>query len=67
MRQNLKTDIAPEWTFHHGIELGDPSFPSHLVNLHLVKENMCHLNVFGLNLDWRPYFVQDIQLFQGAV
>ena len=46
------------------IGLGDPSFPSHLVNLHLVKENMCHLNVFGLNLDWWPYFVS---VFPGYV
>ena len=29
-----------------------PSFP-----LHLVKEKMCHLDVFWLNLDWWPHFV----------
>ena len=32
--------------------LRDPSFP-----LHLVKEKMCYLDVFGLNLDWWPHFV----------
>ena len=30
----------------------DPCFP-----LHLVKAKMCHLDVFGLNLDWWPHFV----------
>ena len=41
---------------------GDPKF-----FLCFVNEKMCPLNVCGLNLDWWPYFVQGIQLFQGAV
>ena len=66
--RNPKTNLEPEWTFHRGKGssrknnksknkrdlngLKDPSFP-----LRLVKEKMCHLDVFGLNLDWWPYFV----------
>ena len=66
--RNPKTNLEPEWTFHRGKGSSrknnksknkrdlngfkDPSFP-----LRLVKEKMCHLDVFGLNLDWWPYFV----------
>jgi hypothetical protein len=57
--RNPKTNLEPEWTFVGGKgtaekqqkkQFRDPSFP-----LHLVKEKMCHLDVFGL--DWWPHFV----------
>ena len=62
-----KTNLEPEWTFVGGKGTAekttsnkkrdlngfrDPCFP-----LHLVKEKMCHLDVFGMNLDWWPHFV----------
>ena len=65
--RNPKTNLEPEWTFRREREqqkkqhtkkkrdlngFKDPSFL-----LRLVKENMCHLDVFGLSLDWWPHFV----------
>ena len=64
--RNPKTNLEPEWAFcwrkwtakktsKKNRDLNrfrDPSFP-----LHLVKAKMCHLDVFGLNLDWWPHFV----------
>ena len=47
--QQKKQQVKKIWDLNG---FRDPSFP-----LHLVKENMCHLDAFGLNLDWWPHFV----------
>ena len=49
--QQKKQHVKKNWDLNlNGFR--DPGFP-----LHLVKEKMCNLDVFGLNLDWWPHFV----------
>jgi len=50
--QQKKQQVKTIWDLNG---FRDPSFP-----LHLVKEKMCHLDAFGLNLDWWPHFVSPI-------
>ena len=74
--RTLKTNVAPEWRSRQGRRtaektkskrdrdlngFGDPSFPF------LVNEKIFHWDFLGLNADWWPYFLQDIQLLSGAI